>query len=110
MTPENGDALRERRHAAQNGVLMVSIALDGRGRIVSGPQVLALGLPGNRENPLEDMLDGLAEEAEQAIKRLPAEERNLDETVESAISRAVKKAAFRLWDRKPVVETTVLRI
>ena len=33
MTPENGDALRERRHAAHNGVLIVSIALDGKGRI-----------------------------------------------------------------------------
>jgi ribonuclease J len=110
MTPENGDALRERRHAAHNGVLIVSIALDGKGRIVSGPQVLALGLPGDRENPLEDTLDSLAEEAEQAVKRLPAEERDHDEVVENAISRAVKKAAFRVWDRKPVVETTVLRI
>ena len=110
LTPENGDALRERRHAAHNGVLIVSIALDGKGRIASGPQVLALGLPGDRKNPLEDHLDDLAEEAEQAVKRLPAEERGLDETVETAISRAVKKAAFRIWDRKPVVETTVLRI
>ena len=31
VTPENGDALRERRHAAFNGMLTVSIALDREG-------------------------------------------------------------------------------
>jgi ribonuclease J len=30
--------------------------------------------------------------------------------VESAVSRAVKKEAFRIWTRRPVVETTVLRL
>jgi ribonuclease J len=110
LTPENGDALRERRHASFNGVLMVSVVLDGKHRIVSGPQVKAIGLPGDAEYTLEEALDDLAEVAEQALRRLPAEERGLDETIETALSRAVKKDAFRIWERKPVVETTVLRI
>ncbi|HEX3406024.1 MAG TPA: hypothetical protein VHS81_02205, partial [Caulobacteraceae bacterium] len=33
-----------------------------------------------------------------------------DERVEQALSRAVKKAAYRIWERRPVVETTVLRV
>jgi ribonuclease J len=110
LTPENGEALRERRHAAFNGVVAVSVALDGRGKIVSGPQVRALGLPADEDNPLEDILDDLADEAEQALKRLSGDDREFDETVESAMSRAVKKASQRIWGRRPVVETTVLRI
>ncbi|THD80723.1 MAG: ribonuclease J [Phenylobacterium sp.] len=110
LTPENGEALRERRHAAFNGVLAVSVALDGRGRIVSGPQVRALGLPGDADNPLEDTLDDLADEAERALERLKGPERELDEQIETAMSRAVKKASQRIWGRRPVVETTVLRI
>ena len=31
VTPENGDALRERRHAAFNGVLTISVALNAKG-------------------------------------------------------------------------------
>jgi len=110
VTPENGEALRERRHASFNGMLQIAIALDGRGRIASGPQVRAIGLPGDAEYPLEDALDDLCDEAEQALKKIPAEERSLDERVENALSRAVKKAAYRIWERRPVVETTVLRI
>ncbi len=110
VTPENGDALRERRHAAFNGVVAVSVALDGRNKIVSGPQVRALGLPTDEDYPLDDVLDDLADEAEQALGRLKGEDRDLDETIEAAMSRAVKKASQRIWGRRPVVETTVLRI
>jgi ribonuclease J len=110
LTPENGEALRERRHAAHNGMVAVSVALDGRGRIVSGPQVRALGLPTADADELEDVLDELSEAAEQALARLSGDDRDMDDTVESAMSRAVKKASQRIWGRRPVVETTVLRI
>ncbi len=110
VTPENGDALRERRHAAYNGMLSVSVVLDGKNKIASGPQVRALGLPSEPDYPLEDILDDLAEEAEGALSRLRGEEREFDDSVEAAISRAVKKASQRIWGRRPVVETTVLRL
>lgn len=55
-------------------------------------------------------MDDLAEEAETAFKRLGGDSKELDDAIENAISRAVKKAAFRIWERKPVVETTVLRV
>ncbi|HSV02121.1 MAG TPA: ribonuclease J [Phenylobacterium sp.] len=110
LTPENGQALRERRHAAFNGVVSVAVVLDRRGRIASGPQVRALGLPTDAEYPLDEVLDDLAEAAEQALTRLSGGERELDETIETAMSRAVKKASQRIWGRRPVVETTVLRV
>jgi len=110
VTPENGDALRERRHVAFNGLVAVSVALDGKSRIVSGPQVRAIGLPTDAANPIDDMLDDLADVAEETLKRLKGEAREDDEAIETAISRAVKKAGQRIWGRRPVVETTVLRI
>ena len=110
VTAENGQALRERRHVAFNGMLAVSIVLDGKNRIVSGPQVRGLGLAGDNEYPLGEAMDDLAEEAETAFKRLGGNDKDMDEAIENAISRAVKKAAFRIWERKPVVETTVLRV
>ena len=108
LTPENGEALKERRHVSCNGVLNVSLVLDGRNRLVAGPLIQALGLPGDADYPLESALDDLAEEAANALKRV--DDRDIDECVESAINRAVKKAAYRIWERRPVVETAVLRV
>ena len=110
VTPENGDALRERRHAAFNGIVAVSVALDGRGKIVSGPDVRALGLPASDADEMDNVLDDLADEAERALARLSGDDRDRDDSVETAISRAVKKASQRIWGRRPLVETTVLRV
>lgn len=110
LTPENGDALRERRHAAYNGVLAVSVVLDGRGKIAAGPQVRALGLPADEDYPMDEVLEDLAKEASQALGRLQGEQREFDDEVETVMSRAVKKASQRIWGKRPVVETTVLRI
>jgi ribonuclease J len=110
VTPENGEALRERRHAAFNGVITVSVALDHRGRIAAGPELRALGLPEGEGFSLDEAMRDLAEEAGRAIGRLSSEEREDNEAVESMLARTLKKAAFRLWKRRPVVEPTVLRI
>jgi ribonuclease J len=110
VTPENGQALRERRHAAFNGMLFVSLAIDGRGRVVSGPDVRALGMPDGEDAPLDEAVEDLAEEAGKALGRLSADEREDDAAVEAMVARTLKKAAFRIWKRRPVVEATVLRV
>ncbi|MDP1641107.1 MAG: ribonuclease J [Phenylobacterium sp.] len=110
VVSENGEALRERRHAAHNGVVTVAVVLDSRGKITSGPQVRAIGMPTDDDYPMDEALDDLAEEAERALGRLSGADRDLDQAVETAMSRAVKKACQRVWGRRPVVETTVLRL
>jgi ribonuclease J len=110
VTPEHGEALRERRHVSFNGMLTVSLVLDGRSRLASGPQVRAIGMPADEDYTLEEATDDLAEAAKDAVFSLSGGDRDDDDAVEAAISRAVKKAAFRIWKRRPVVEATVLRV
>ncbi len=110
VVAENGEALRERRHASHSGMLVVAIALDQRGRIASGPQVRAVGLPDDEQRPLGDALDEMADAVEATVKQLSAEERSDDDLVEQAINRTLKRASHRAWGRRPIVETTVLRV
>jgi ribonuclease J len=110
VTPEHGEALKARRHAAANGMLAVSLALDGRNRIVSGPCVRPIGLPGDEDYPLEEAAGDLEDDARAAVQGLSADTRDDDDAVEAALSRALKKGAFRIWKRRPVVEATVLRV
>ncbi len=110
VTPEQGEALRERRHAATNGMITVSLAIDRKGRVVAGPEVTALGLPGDEDYPLEDALDDLEDEAEEAVGSLRVDEKSDDEAVRNAVRRRLKKACQRIWDRRPIVEAVVLRV
>ena len=110
LTTEQGEALRERRHASTNGVLVVSFAMDSRGKIVSDIDIRGIGLPGDDENPLGEALDDLAERAEQAVNSLKGQAREDDNAVEQAVARVMKKASQQIWDRRPIVETVILRL
>jgi len=110
LTSEQGEALRERRHASTNGVLVVAFAMDGRGKIASDIDIRAIGMPGDDENPLGDALDDLAERVEQVVGSLKNEQRFDDGAVEQAVARVLKKASQQIWDRRPIVETVVLRL
>lgn len=110
MTPENSEELRERRHAASNGVLWVSLAIDKRGKLHIPPQVRSLGLPGDEDYPVSEAMADLSKDATTAVQKLGPEAREDDRAVEQAIARVLKRASQRIWDRRPVVETTVLRV
>ena len=110
LTPANGEALRERIHAGNNGVLIVTLALDGRGKLVSDLDLRSVGLPDSKDKPLNDALDDLADAAEDALRKLDPATRADDIALEQALARTLKKASQRIWDRRPVVETVVLRV
>ncbi|MBX3478652.1 MAG: ribonuclease J [Brevundimonas sp.] len=110
LVEEAGEALKERRHAASNGVLIVTFALDRRGKIVSDIDVRGIGLPGDEDTPLGDVLDDLAERAEQAVLKLKGEALEDETVIEQAVARALKKASQGVWSRRPIVETVVLRL
>ena len=110
VTPEHSEALRERRHAAHNGVLHISVVLDRKGKIAAGPAIRSIGLPGDEEFPLEDALEELEDEARRALQGMDGAGRGDDEAVRTLVSRKVKKACQRIWDRRPIVETVVLRV
>jgi ribonuclease J len=90
------------------GVLVVAVAIDGKGRLAGDLEIRGLGLPGDAE--LDEALDELADRAADALARLKPADRMDDDAVEQAVSRAVKKAARQAWDRKPMVETLIVRI
>jgi ribonuclease J len=55
-------------------------------------------------------LEDLERTAQAAFTKLNHSEREDDEIVETAIVRAVRKAAERLWKKRPLVDVSVLRL
>ena len=110
LAPEGSAALKERRHASVAGVLAVAVAIDRKGKVVGDLDIRGVGLPGDSDYSLDDALDDLVEEAETALDRMKSEARLDDAAVEQAVGRALKKASQRIWDRRPIVETLIVRI
>ena len=110
LVEEQGEALRERKHAASNGMLIVAFALDRRGKMVSDIDIRSVGLPGDAEGRLEQILDDLAERVEDVVSGLKGAALEDEIVIEQAVARTLKKASQKVWGRRPIVETIVLRL
>lgn len=110
ITPADGEAMRERRKMSFAGYIGVALAVDGSGKLISGPDVRTAGLPEDREYSMEDFLDGLADAGEQAFDRLGKRDRRDPDMIEEAVRRAVRREAAKIWGKKPIVDVTVLEV
>ena len=105
------DALRDRRRLGAEGAVNVTFAISGKkNAIVSGPKVSVRGLALFDEEEMDLALEELERTAEAAFTKLSHDERDEDEAVEAAVMRAVRKAADRLWRKRPLIDVMVLRV
>jgi ribonuclease J len=105
------ETMRERKKLARDGAVTVTLAVSGKKHsIVSGPEVRIVGLAAEDERKTDQALEDLAEAAENAYAKLSNQERGDEDAAEEAISRAVRRAAERIWGKRPVVETVLMTI
>ncbi|MGD2132070.1 MAG: ribonuclease J [Maricaulaceae bacterium] len=110
IVPADADSLRERKRMSYNGHVVVALAVDDGGKIVDGPDVRAVGLPDAAAAPLEGLLDRAAEEAERVWRRLSRSERDDEDAAEDAVGRVVRRLVQQATDKRPLVETVILRV
>ncbi|MCR9128377.1 MAG: ribonuclease J [Alphaproteobacteria bacterium] len=107
LVSAEAESLKERKRLSFAGHVTVATVLAGGDRL-GAVDVRAMGVPETDEFDLDDMLDALAEAAEEGFKRMGRKERQDEAAVEEAIRRAVRREASRIWGKKPHVEAIVL--
>jgi ribonuclease J len=110
ILPADAEPIRDRRRLADSGYVMISVAIDAKGRIKAGPDVRARGLAEKDGSPASDRLEELADVAETALGRLAAHERTNEEAAEASIVRAVRRAADRVFGKRPMVDVVVMTV
>ena len=105
------DGLRLRRKMAYAGHISVSLAYNNKGKILSGPEPRISGFP---EGPngiyMEELLDLVADEAEDAFYAISSKARQDEDTVEERIRSRIKKLVRQKTDKRAIVEVTAHRI
>ena len=83
---------------------------EKKNNILAGPNITVRGLSMADDEDFEIALEELEEAAAAAFAKLNHNDRGNDEAIETALVRAVRKAAERLWSKRPLVDVSVLRI
>lgn len=110
LVAEGDVAVRDRKFLAEHGMIAVSLVVDAKGRIKSGPDVRARGIAATTDKAYELALEELADAAEAAFGKLSVSDRTDEEAAEAAIAKAVRRAAERAFSKRPVVEAVVMTI
>ncbi|WP_127143653.1 ribonuclease J [Pelagibacterium montanilacus] len=107
-TPEES-RVRDRRRLALGGLVVISLAVNGAGQIVSGPMFDLDGLP-ELEDDEDPLLDVVKDAANGAFKSMPGKRRGDTGRLAEAIRRAVRSEVNAVWGRKPIVKVTVHKV
>jgi ribonuclease J len=103
-------AIGERRRAAAEGVVHISLVLDRAGALLGEPRVDTIGLLDDRLEGDADILDDLYDAVEAEVAGLSDRARADDEKVEDAVARAAKAFFRRAMKVRPQAIVHVLRV
>jgi ribonuclease J len=101
--PISAETLRRRAELGRTGVATVSLAVDRRGALISGPNVTARGIPGVDDEPAA--LRSVARAVGRVLERA---HRLAGIDLTEDIRRAARRELFELCGSRPVVEVHLL--
>lgn len=101
--------LRDRRMLSENGVVIVSLTIDGKtAKCIAGPDIVSRGFVYIKES--KELLDEAKNLATQALKEL--EEKNITDwsTIKKAVIDSIDNYLYQKTRRKPVILPIVMEI
>lgn len=103
--------LRKRKKMAYAGHVAVSLVVNDKGKIMSGPEPRISGFPeGDQGEILERLLDDVADQAEATYNRLKLSEKRDEDIAEDRIAAKIKRTLRNTTGKRAVVEVTVHKI
>ena len=101
--------LRDRQHLAQDGIVVVALAVDRhRGKLVGGPEILSRGFVYGRDS--ETLLDEMKAVVCSVLERATEEEQADYALMQQQIKTALKKYLQKGIERRPVIEPLIIEV
>jgi ribonuclease J len=100
MTDSSDDALRRRKAMAFAGLIVATVALDEKGRVVGEPALLLEGVPESAHEKLYQTLDS-------EISRYRPRKGD-DEGLKEVLRRALRRTAQDIWGKKPITRVEII--
>ena len=105
------EGLRLRRKMAYAGHVSVSMVVNGKGRIISGPEPRISGFAeGRGGSVLDELLDAVADEAEAAFDALSSKAQRDEDLIEAKLSSRIRRKVKDLTGKRSVVEVVAHKV
>ncbi len=105
----DGDMLRHRHRMSFNGLIMVSLALNGEARLLGAPQVSLEGLLDGGEAAAEAVAE-MSRAVAEAVEGMSRAQLMLTDEVAETARLAARRWFHKAYDKKPVTKVHVMRL
>ena len=101
--------LRDRHHLSEDGIIIVTAAIDGRtGQVLSGPDLVSRGFVYVRES--EELMDGARMQVEMALDRSLSDNVHDWASVKTRVREALSGYIYRKTKRSPMILPILLEV
>ena len=100
--------LRDRKHLAEDGLVVIVATVDGYGEIVSGPDIVSRGFVYVKES--EELMNKVKEIAEQSILKATNKRTRDFANIKATVRDDVAKFIFKETKRKPMILPVIMDI
>lgn len=109
LLSDGDQALRERRRLSEDGVVVVAVAIDDKGKIKDRHPIVVKGVPRIDEEG-EDLPSLIEDAVDLALDVLPRPRRMDDREVENHIRRAIRSEIGPRWGKRSDIAVMILRV
>ena len=101
--------LRDRHHLSEDGIIIVTAAVDGStGQVLSGPDLVSRGFVYVRES--EELMDGARVQVEMALDRSLSDNMHDWASVKARVREALSSYIYRKTKRSPMILPILLEV
>ena len=101
--------LRDRHHLSEDGIIIITAAVDGRsGTVLSGPELVSRGFVYVRES--EELMEGARAQVEMALDRALSEDRRDWNGVKNQVREALSSYIYRRTKRSPMIVPIIMEV
>ncbi len=105
------DGIRQRRKMAYAGHIAISLVVDDKGVILSGPETRISGFPiGPNETLVDALIEAVSDSAEDAVDSLPRKDRRDEDALETRIRSKVRRYVKQQTGKRAIVDVTAHRV
>ncbi|MEO1041843.1 MAG: ribonuclease J [Pseudomonadota bacterium] len=109
LVGDGDQALRERRRLSEDGMVVIAVAIDDKGKIKDRHPIVVKGVP-RSDNDGEDLPSLIEDAVDDALDALPRPRRMDDKELENHIRRAVRSELSPRWGKRSDIAVMILRV
>ena len=101
--------LRDRHHLSEDGIIVVTVTIDGRSsRVLAGPELVSRGFVYVRES--EELMDGARTQVEMALDRALADHAHDWNSLKTRVREALSSYIYRKTKRSPMILPILMEV